>query len=102
MKPSGPGMGPLFSVKPEKLRKPISNVRIVQGDHERRGPAMNVSDAGDVGRVLANPRNARPIALAPLKGGAPRHAIRPPKYRPATRRWHPASYLSKAGSTGTR
>ena len=63
---------------------------------------MNASDASNVGRVLANPRNARPIALAPLKGGAPRRTIQPPKYRPATRPWHPAPYLSKAGSTGTR
>ena len=52
--------------------------------------------------ALANPRNARPIALVPLKGGAPRREIQPPKYRPATRRWHAPSYLSKAGSTGTR
>ena len=63
---------------------------------------MNASDPSDLGRVLAKPRNARPIALAPLKGGAPQRAIRPPKYRPATRRWHPVSYLSKAGSIGTR
>jgi hypothetical protein len=53
--------------------------------------------------ALANPRNARPIGLAPLKGGAPRREIRPPKYRPATRPWHTkASYLSNAGSIGTR
>jgi hypothetical protein len=29
--------------------------------------------------ALANPRNARPIALVPLKGGAPRREIQPPK-----------------------
>jgi hypothetical protein len=63
---------------------------------------MTESNASEVDRPLADPRNARPIALAPLKGGAPRHTIRPPKYRPATRRWHRLSYLSKAGSTGTR
>jgi hypothetical protein len=63
---------------------------------------MNTSHANELARALANPRNARPIALAPLKGGAPGRAIRPPKYRPATRPWHPVSYLSKAASTGTR
>jgi hypothetical protein len=53
--------------------------------------------------VLADPRNARPIGLVPLKGGAPQREIRPPKYRPATRRWHAKrSYLSNAGSIGTR
>jgi hypothetical protein len=53
--------------------------------------------------VLADPRNARPIGLVPLKGGAPQRDIRPPKYRPATRPWHTKpAYLSNAGSIGTR
>ena len=37
------------------------------------------------GRTKAH---ARPLALVPAKGGATRREIRPPKYRPAKRRWH--------------
>jgi hypothetical protein len=81
----------------------MSTMRIVRGDCERRGlKAMKTSPASDLDHVFANPRNARPIALAPLKGGARRRTIEPPKYRPATRRWHALPYLSKAGSIGTR